>query len=138
MKGNDRCPVCRGSGVEEVYGGHGNVLEHECTKAPPYRHYWPTNDWSTPADDFCMHELPSPNADFRCIREKDHPGEHKHVWSPDIREYSHKEDGEKWRQKYLAKLDARRGSPLQIECTSCGHLKHRRIDYSYRCERCAP
>lgn len=28
------CDVCRGSGIEEVYGGHGTVLEFECTKTP--------------------------------------------------------------------------------------------------------
>lgn len=32
MKGNRNCPVCGGSGVEEVYGGHGTVLELECTE----------------------------------------------------------------------------------------------------------
>ena len=32
MKGWLACDVCGGSGVEEVYGGHGTVLEVECTK----------------------------------------------------------------------------------------------------------
>lgn len=35
MKGWFDCDVCRGSGIEEVYGGHGTVLEHKCNKVPP-------------------------------------------------------------------------------------------------------
>ncbi len=57
------------------------------------RYYWPTDDWSTPADDFCMHEPPAPNRDFRCIRPIGHPGDHEHVWCHNgiFRDYSHKD-----------------------------------------------
>lgn len=29
------CPVCHGSGIEEVYGGHGTVLELQCSHCRP-------------------------------------------------------------------------------------------------------
>lgn len=35
MKGWFECDVCRGSGMEEVYGGHGTVQKVECTKGKP-------------------------------------------------------------------------------------------------------
>ena len=31
MKGDPNCTTCGGSGVEETYGGHGTVIEVECT-----------------------------------------------------------------------------------------------------------
>lgn len=33
MRGCVDCHVCGGSGVEEVYGGHGTVIECECTNS---------------------------------------------------------------------------------------------------------
>lgn len=34
MKGDPNCQTCGGSGVEEVYGGHGTVLEVPCRAIP--------------------------------------------------------------------------------------------------------
>lgn len=53
--------------------------------------YWPSDEFSTPADNLCWHAPPSPDADFRCVRPHGHPGRHQHEWSPAIRDHSHKE-----------------------------------------------
>jgi hypothetical protein len=55
------------------------------------RHYWPVPTWSTPADSLCLYQAPSPNADHYCIRPQGHPGGHRFTYSPDIRDYSHRE-----------------------------------------------
>lgn len=52
--------------------------------------YWPSDEYSTPAEGHCWHVPPSPNADFRCIRRADHPGQHHYAHSPTIRTWSHK------------------------------------------------
>ena len=52
--------------------------------------WWPTEDWSLPADDLCWHVPPSPNADFRCVRERGHPGAHDHRYGVVIKGHSHK------------------------------------------------
>lgn len=53
--------------------------------------YWPSDDFSTPADNLCWHVPPSPNADYRCVRQAGHPGRHAHDWSPTIKDHSHKD-----------------------------------------------
>ena len=53
--------------------------------------WWPSEDYSVPADNLCWHIPPSPNADYRCIRERGHKGRHKFDWSPRLRDYSHKQ-----------------------------------------------
>lgn len=52
--------------------------------------YWPSAEFSVRADNLCGHNLPSPNADFTCVRTSGHPGKHHYEWSIDIRDYSHK------------------------------------------------
>lgn len=57
------------------------------------RFYWPSDDYSVPADNLCFHIPPSPDADHRCIRPAGHPGRHQYViatWGA-IRDYSHKD-----------------------------------------------
>lgn len=51
--------------------------------------YWPSAEYSIPADNLCWHSPPSPDADFFCIRRLGHPGKHKHHWSPTIKDHSH-------------------------------------------------
>lgn len=53
--------------------------------------WWPSAEYSVPADNLCWHIPPSPNADYRCIRECGHKGRHKYDWSPKITSHSHKE-----------------------------------------------
>lgn len=53
--------------------------------------YWPSAEYSVPADNLCWHAPPSPNADFRCVREIGHPGKHDYQWSPVIKDHSHKD-----------------------------------------------
>lgn len=53
--------------------------------------YWPSDEYSAPAEYFCWHVPPSPNADFKCVRQDGHAGKHHYEWSPDIRDYSHKD-----------------------------------------------
>jgi hypothetical protein len=53
--------------------------------------YWPSAEYSTPAELHCWHVPPSPNADFRCIRREGHPGQHYYAHSPTIRPWSHKD-----------------------------------------------
>lgn len=52
--------------------------------------YWPSDEYSIPADNLCWHRPPSPNADFFCVRPLGHPGKHEHHWSPTIKDHSHK------------------------------------------------
>ena len=51
--------------------------------------WWPSDEYSTPADNLCWDSPASPNADFFCIRSTGHPGKHEHHYSPLIRDYSH-------------------------------------------------
>ena len=53
--------------------------------------YWPSAEYSAPAEFHCWHVPESPNADFRCVRRAGHPGKHHYEWSPDVRDYSHKD-----------------------------------------------
>lgn len=55
------------------------------------RFWWPSEHYSVPLEDRCMHVPPAPNRDFRCMRATGHPGKHEYHWSPVIRDYSHKE-----------------------------------------------
>lgn len=52
--------------------------------------YWPSPEYSIPADNLCWHIPPAPNGDFRCIRPFGHPGKCQHVWSPVIKDWSHR------------------------------------------------
>lgn len=52
--------------------------------------YWPSEEYSVPADNLCWHIPPEPNRDFRCIRPFGHSGKCQHAWSPTIRDYSHR------------------------------------------------
>lgn len=36
--------------------------------------YWPSEEYSVPADNLCWHIPPEPNRDFRCVRTFGHPG----------------------------------------------------------------
>jgi hypothetical protein len=51
--------------------------------------YWPSPEYSIPADNLCWHVPPAPNRDFRCVRPAGHPGKHQHAWSPTIKDHSH-------------------------------------------------
>lgn len=51
--------------------------------------YWPTDHYSVPADNLCWHVPPSPDADYRCVRERGHPGKHRFVWSPKLTDKPH-------------------------------------------------
>ena len=53
--------------------------------------YWPSDEYSIPADNLCWHIPPEPNRDFRCTRPASHPGKHQYEWSPTIKDHSHKE-----------------------------------------------
>jgi len=52
--------------------------------------YWPSPEYSIPADNLCWHVPPSPNRDFRCTRSFGHPGKCQHEWSPTIKDHSHR------------------------------------------------
>ena len=54
------------------------------------RYYWPSDEYSVPADNLCWHVPPAPNRDFRCIRPAGHPGKHEYEWSPTIKGHSHR------------------------------------------------
>lgn len=54
--------------------------------------YWPSAEYSIPADDLCWHIAPSPNADFRCVRKIGHPGKHEFRYSPRLKPHSHKRE----------------------------------------------
>ena len=56
--------------------------------------YWPSPEYSTPANNLCWHTPPAPNRDFRCIRALGHPGKCLHEWSPTVRDYSHRAHAE--------------------------------------------
>lgn len=55
-------------------------------------YYWPTDEYSIPADGLCLHVPPEPNRDHRCVREDGHKGKHEYVYAADgaFRPYSHK------------------------------------------------
>lgn len=53
--------------------------------------YWPTPEYSAPADDLCWHIPLAPNRDFRCIRPFGHTGRCDHAWSPAIKDFSHRD-----------------------------------------------
>lgn len=55
------------------------------------KHYWPSDEFSVPADDLCWHVPPSPNADYRCVRTAGHRGRHSHEMTPTVRDYSWKD-----------------------------------------------
>lgn len=52
--------------------------------------YWPSLEYSTPADNLCWDIPPAPNRDFRCVRPLGHPGKCDHRWSVTIKDHSHK------------------------------------------------
>jgi hypothetical protein len=54
------------------------------------RFYWPSPEYSTPADNLCWDIPPAPNRDFKCVRALGHPGKCQHQWSPVIKDHSHK------------------------------------------------
>lgn len=52
--------------------------------------YWPSDEYSIPADNLCWNRAPSPNSDFFCVRALNHPGKCQFHWSPTIRDCSHR------------------------------------------------
>jgi hypothetical protein len=55
------------------------------------KHYWPTENFSTPADNMCLHIPPSPDGDYRCVKGEGHAGKHEYRWSPVIKSWSFKD-----------------------------------------------
>lgn len=46
-------------------------------------HYWPSDNYSVPAEGICLHTPPSPNGDHRCVREIGHKGRHEYAYVAD-------------------------------------------------------
>lgn len=55
------------------------------------RHVYLSDDFSVPESSLCMHAPESPNADFRCLRAKGHPGKHEHHLDFRVRDCSWKD-----------------------------------------------
>lgn len=54
------------------------------------RHVWLSDEFSVPEETLCLIAAPSPDADHRCVRAKDHPGKHEFRYEIDYRQYSWK------------------------------------------------
>lgn len=68
---------------------------HDAPQGPVARlagkHYWVSDEYSVPADNLCWNNAPEPNRDCLCVRDLNHLGRGKFVYSPLIRDYSWKE-----------------------------------------------
>jgi hypothetical protein len=68
---------------------------HDAPQGPVARlagkHYWVSDEYSVPADNLCWNNAPEPNRDCLCVRDLNHLGRCKFVYSPLIRDYSWKE-----------------------------------------------
>lgn len=71
MIGWTGCPTCGGSGVEQVYAGHGNVNEYVCDAAPPtirVQRRGAVEDAQSVARFLAHFEAMSPHSSFGSIR----------------------------------------------------------------------
>lgn len=91
--GSEECDWdCPNRNSEHFAGSAAWIAAHEPAAAPALKgkFWWPSPDYSVPADDLCWHIPPSPDADHRCIRERGHSGKHLFEICPKLTDFPHK------------------------------------------------